>query len=87
MPLEHVGMGAYGDSFYEYLLKIWIQSNKTDADARKMYDDAMAPVVDHLVRKSSTGLTYVTDLSYGNAEVYMDHLTCFSGKNGRCISK
>ena len=38
---EHVSLGALGDSFYEYLLKSWIMSGKTDHVARKMYDDAM----------------------------------------------
>lgn len=39
--LEHVSLGALGDSFYEYLIKSWIMSGKTDNLARKMYDDAM----------------------------------------------
>jgi hypothetical protein len=25
-----MSMGSYGDSFYEYLLKEWIRTNKTD---------------------------------------------------------
>lgn len=39
--LDHVSLGALGDSFYEYLIKSWIQSGKTDAQARKMYDDTI----------------------------------------------
>ena len=39
--LEHVSIGALGDSFYEYLLKAWVQSGKEDHEARKMYDDAV----------------------------------------------
>ena len=39
--VEHVSLGALGDSFYEYLLKSWILSGKTDLTARKMYDEAM----------------------------------------------
>ena len=31
-------MGAMGDSFYEYLLKAWLQSGKKDEEAREMYD-------------------------------------------------
>ena len=34
-------MGAFGDSFYEYLLKAWIQSSHHDVEAREMYDKAM----------------------------------------------
>ncbi len=28
--LDDMSMGSYGDSFYEYLLKEWIRTNKTD---------------------------------------------------------
>ena len=38
---EHTSVGALGDSFYEYLLKVWLQSGKTDKVARDMYDFAM----------------------------------------------
>lgn len=41
MCLGHVSMGALGDSFYEYLLKSWFQSGKTDTEARRMYDEAV----------------------------------------------
>jgi len=38
---DHVSLGALGDSFYEYLLKAWIQSNKTDSEALAMYHAAV----------------------------------------------
>ena len=38
---EHVSVGALGDSFYEYLLKAWLQSNKTDSEALEMYHAAV----------------------------------------------
>ena len=38
---EHVSVGALGDSFYEYLLKQWLYSGKTDTTAREMYDEAI----------------------------------------------
>ena len=38
---EHTSIGALGDSFYEYLLKGYLQSNKTDTEALKMYQDAV----------------------------------------------
>jgi len=34
-------MGALGDSFYEYLLKAWLQSNRTDYEALDMYSAAV----------------------------------------------
>ena len=38
---EHASVGALGDSFYEYLLKLWVYSNKKDDLALQMYLDAM----------------------------------------------
>ena len=38
---EHVSLGALGDSFYEYLIKSWVMSGKTDNLARRMYDQAV----------------------------------------------
>lgn len=38
---DHTSVGGLGDSFYEYLLKAWLMSDKTDGEARKTYDDAI----------------------------------------------
>lgn len=72
-------MGALGDSFYEYLLKAWIQSGGRDMDARKMYDEAMVAVEKHLLQKSVSGLTYFAEMKYDRLEHKMDHLACFAG--------
>ena len=39
--IEHVSLGALGDSFYEYLIKSWVMSGQTDNVARRMYDKAV----------------------------------------------
>lgn len=36
-----MSVGGLGDSFYEYLLKAWLMSDKTDEEAKKMYYDAL----------------------------------------------
>lgn len=41
MSADHTSVGGLGDSFYEYLLKAWLMSDKTDTEARKTYDDAI----------------------------------------------
>ena len=52
---NHVSMGALGDSFYEYLLKSYIQTG--DEDAREMYDSVMdAFEKNSLIRYSKGGL-------------------------------
>lgn len=76
---KHVSLGALGDSFYEYLIKSWIMSGKTDSLARKMYDDAMKAIDKHLIRKSPGGFTYAGVYNYGSVENKMEHLACFSG--------
>ncbi|XP_037727824.1 mannosyl-oligosaccharide alpha-1,2-mannosidase IA isoform X1 [Drosophila subpulchrella] len=75
----HMSLGALGDSYYEYLLKAWLQSGQTDEEAREMYDEAMLAILDKMVRTSPGGLTYVSDLKFDRLEHKMDHLACFSG--------
>lgn len=38
---DHVSIGGLGDSFYEYLIKSWLMSDKKDAEAKTMYDNAL----------------------------------------------
>lgn len=75
-----MSLGALGDSYYEYLLKAWLQSGQTDEEARDMYDEAMLAIMDKMVRTSTNGLTYVSDLKFDRLEHKMDHLACFSGE-------
>ncbi|KAH8397844.1 hypothetical protein KR222_003586 [Zaprionus bogoriensis] len=75
----HMSLGALGDSYYEYLLKAWLQSGQTDEEAREMYDEAMQAIMERMVRTSANGLTYVSDLKFDRLEHKMDHLACFSG--------
>lgn len=39
--VEHVSVGGLGDSFYEYLIKSWLMSAKTDVEAKTMYYEAL----------------------------------------------
>ena len=73
-------MGALGDSFYEYLLKEWLRSGKTDNVAKEMFDQAATDVENELVKTSASGLTYFAEQKYGKLEHKMDHLACFGGK-------
>ncbi|XP_077600373.1 mannosyl-oligosaccharide 1,2-alpha-mannosidase IA [Stigmatopora nigra] len=76
---HHVSVGGLGDSFYEYLLKAWLMSDKTDEEAKKMYYDALQAIESNLIRKSSGGLTYIAEWKGGLLEHKMGHLTCFAG--------
>uniref|UniRef100_T1JAS7 alpha-1,2-Mannosidase n=1 Tax=Strigamia maritima TaxID=126957 RepID=T1JAS7_STRMM len=76
---HHMSLGALGDSFYEYLLKAWIQSNKEDVQARQMYDAAVEAAEKKLLQTSKNGLRYFADMKYDRLEHKMDHLGCFIG--------
>lgn len=77
--IDEVSLGALGDSFYEYLLKAWIQSGQNDTEARQMYDDAMKAIVNKLIQKSGD-LVYVANMNYGRLVHKMGHLACFAGR-------
>ncbi|XP_041354886.1 mannosyl-oligosaccharide 1,2-alpha-mannosidase IA-like [Gigantopelta aegis] len=74
-----VSMGALGDSFYEYLLKGWLQSGKKDKVAREMYDHAIKGMEERVIQTSAGGLKYFAEFKSGRIEHKMDHLACFSG--------
>lgn len=79
-----MSIGALGDSFYEYLLKAWLQSNKEDNEARQMFDDSMTSIFQHMLKTSPNGLMYFAELKFDRPEHKMDHLACFSGKLFQC---
>ncbi|CAB9496498.1 oligosaccharide 1,2-alpha-mannosidase [Seminavis robusta] len=77
---QHLTFGANGDSFYEYLLKAWIQGGKRETIYRDMYDKAIQGLHDQLVRQSTpSGLTYLIDIVDGESIHKLHHLTCFMG--------
>ncbi|XP_046392272.1 mannosyl-oligosaccharide alpha-1,2-mannosidase IA-like isoform X2 [Ischnura elegans] len=77
---NHMSIGALGDSFYEYLLKAWLQSGKEDQEAREMYDEALARLIQHMLQVSQRSkLMYFSDMKFDRLEHKMDHLACFSG--------
>uniref|UniRef100_A0A8C9S1B4 alpha-1,2-Mannosidase n=1 Tax=Scleropages formosus TaxID=113540 RepID=A0A8C9S1B4_SCLFO len=76
---HHVSVGGLGDSFYEYLLKAWLMSDKTDEEGKKLYYEALQAIETNLIRKSSGGLTYIAEWKGGLLEHKMGHLTCFAG--------
>ena len=72
-------VGAMGDSFYEYLIKEWLRSGKTDKQAKKMFDEAVTGIEENLLQISSQGQTDLADLKGGLLVHKMDHLACFAG--------
>lgn len=75
-----VTLGARGDSYYEYLLKQWLQTGRTIDYLRDDYIEAIQGVETHLVRKTvPNGYLFVGELLVGGKDFKpkMDHLTCY----------
>lgn len=73
-------MGARADSYYEYLLKQWLQTGKKDDDF--LVDDyrvAIEGVIGELVRETPNERhVYIGELINGKEfKPKMDHLTCY----------
>uniref|UniRef100_A0A4W4GWI4 alpha-1,2-Mannosidase n=1 Tax=Electrophorus electricus TaxID=8005 RepID=A0A4W4GWI4_ELEEL len=77
----HVGvytLGARADSYYEYLLKQWIQGGKKETELLEDYVQAVEGIQKNLLKRSSPlGLMFVGELSHGHFSPKMDHLVCF----------
>lgn len=81
---ENIRLGSRGDSYYEYLLKVWLQKGASrDGNfsyLRDIYTEAMKGVRHLLVQKSiPSGLVFVGELPYGSHGDFspkMDHLVC-----------
>jgi hypothetical protein len=76
---SQVALGALGDSFFEYLVKVWLLRGRKDDWLKKIYDESSSSIIKHMVKKSEAGLTYVGEFSNGQTNNKMDHLACFVG--------
>lgn len=74
-----VTFGAMGDSFFEYLIKVWHQGGKVEPEYLEDYERAMDGMHEYIVQRSSpSGLVYLGDLQPGGGMHHkMDHLACF----------
>ncbi|GAB2254302.1 hypothetical protein Droror1_Dr00022111 [Drosera rotundifolia] len=82
---QNIRLGSRGDSYYEYLLKVWLlkgTSGRSNVSyLYDMYHEAMMGVKHLLVRKTiPKGLVFVGELPSGPKGSFspkMDHLVCF----------
>ncbi|KIY50426.1 glycoside hydrolase [Fistulina hepatica ATCC 64428] len=85
-----IRLGSRGDSFYEYLLKQYLQTAETEDVYREMYEDAVQAITDHLLRRSvpnnhlwTVELIPERDRKTGELRWKLtpkqDHLVCFFG--------
>jgi mannosyl-oligosaccharide alpha-1,2-mannosidase len=77
---QKLTFGAMADSFYEYMLKIWLQGGKTEQFFRDMYDESMQGMFDLLLSVSSPSeLVFIADKDNNRMDTKQDHLVCFMG--------
>ncbi|KAJ1767506.1 mannosyl-oligosaccharide alpha-1,2-mannosidase [Coemansia sp. RSA 1813] len=82
-----IRLGSRGDSYYEYLLKQWLQTRQTESRFRTEYDAAMEGVKKYLAAVSpGQKMTFIGELlsPRSTSPVFspkMDHLVCFLGGN------
>ncbi|CEP20095.1 hypothetical protein [Parasitella parasitica] len=81
---REIRLGSRGDSYYEYLLKLYLQTDKAEIKYRERYDHAVNGIKKHLIQHSYPNhLTYIAELmdsaQPGDLHPKMDHLVCFMG--------
>ncbi|VVD05159.1 unnamed protein product [Leptidea sinapis] len=80
LPHATITLGARGDSYYEYLLKQWLQTGKSIDYLRDDYLTAIEGVRDLLAKRSNPKKRlFIGELTAGSEafNAKMDHLTCF----------
>lgn len=76
-----IRLGSRGDSYYEYLLKQYLQTKYEEPIYWQMYKESVEGVKKHLLGHSKpNGLTFIGELGNGIGSkllAKMDHLVCF----------
>lgn len=80
---NYIRLGSRGDTYYEYLIKQYLQTNKTEDIYKTMYDESLSGIKKHLLGHSEPNkLTFIGELENGVGgplSSKMDHLVCFVG--------
>ncbi|KXN71495.1 glycoside hydrolase family 47 protein [Conidiobolus coronatus NRRL 28638] len=76
---KEVSFGSLGDSFYEYLIKVYMLTGKKDTQMKRMYLECVEGFKT-LIHPREDGLQYFKRIGvYGYEEEIMDHLSLFMG--------
>ncbi|KAB5582980.1 mannosyl-oligosaccharide 1,2-alpha-mannosidase [Coniochaeta sp. 2T2.1] len=78
---KEIRLGSRGDSYYEYLIKQYLQTSGQEPIYIDMWEEALAGIEKHLITPTkSSGLKFVAELPRGiggDLSPKMDHLVCF----------
>lgn len=72
-----ITMGARGDSYYEYLLKQYLQTSQIEHRFLERWKLAMEDMMHRLIQTSPDGYVYVAKEIDKNVVHEFDHLSCF----------
>ncbi|KMZ62320.1 mannosyl-oligosaccharide 1,2-alpha-mannosidase, family GH47 [Zostera marina] len=77
---SQITFGAMGDSFYEYLLKVWVQGNKTESVKlyREMWETSMNGLLSLVKKTTPSSFTYICEKNGEYLSDKMDELACFA---------
>lgn len=80
---DKVSWGGGSDSFYEYLIKMYVYDSEKFEKYKDRWVTAVESTIKHLKSTSSSkpGLTFVSEYSGGKYSHTAGHLTCFHGGN------
>ncbi|CAL5015022.1 unnamed protein product [Urochloa decumbens] len=75
-----ITFGAMGDSFYEYLLKVWVQGNKTEhvKHYRQMWETSMEGLISLTKKTTPSNYYYICEKNGASLSDKMDELACFA---------
>lgn len=78
---DNIRFGSRGDSYYEYLIKQYLQTSQEEPVYQAMWNESMAGMKKHLITYSSpNNFTVLAERPNGlnrDLEAKMDHLVCF----------
>lgn len=78
---ENIRLGSRGDSYYEYLIKQYLQTSEQEPVYQAMWNESLAGMKKHLISYSyPSNFTVIAERPNGLAKAIsgkMDHLVCF----------
>ncbi|KAK5584295.1 hypothetical protein RB653_005903 [Dictyostelium firmibasis] len=74
-----ISVGGLGDSYYEYLLKMWLYTNGEEEIYKTLFVQSADSIIKYMYKVSPKGDGYITSLEGGSPSNRQEHLTCFAG--------
>ncbi|KAL1923069.1 uncharacterized protein VTP21DRAFT_9445 [Calcarisporiella thermophila] len=86
---NYITIGGGGDSFYEYLFKMYLYEGKSSQQYRSMYEKSMDTIENLLLVKTAnrSDLVQLSSIRGNQLIYYMDELSCFLPGNLLLASK